>query len=179
MDNVKEPEQQNKREFSRVDIHLPLEVRLVPPEHRQLLCCRLEERGLTGTKLPPEVADPVLAEWLKLLHAQLDKILSLMTTSQVVQELPALRTESLSGGGVSFTAEEEYQLGDLLELRIIFDSLLSGTLHLCGEVVQKEKTAGGYLIAVSFLSLDEDLRDEIIKFVFEKEREILRKKRKE
>ena len=178
MVDIRESEHKNKREFSRVDIRLPLEVRLVPPEQKRLMCNRLE-RVLTGTKLPPDVADPLLAEWLRLLNTKLDNILSTLATNEDVHELPPLRTESLSGGGASFTSTEEYQPGDLLELKIMFDSFLTGTLHLCGEVVQKEETAGGYLIAVSFLFLEEDLQDEIVKFVFEKEREILRKKRKE
>ena len=80
---------------------------------------------------------------------------------------------------MSFTSPEEYKLGDLLELKVIFDSSLSGTLYLYGEAVQKEKSEGGNFIAVKFLSLDEGIRDEIIKFVFEKEREILRQNRKE
>jgi hypothetical protein len=179
MASISESDCQNKREFSRVNVHLPVEIRLVPPEQRRLICTRLEEKIFTGVKLPPDVADPLLAEWLKLLHDKLDRILGLLATNQGVRELPPFITETLSGGGMSFTSPEEYKLGDLLELRIIFDSSRSGTLYLYGEVVQKEKTEWGYFIAVKFLSLDEGIRDEIIKFVFEKEREILRQKRKE
>jgi len=179
MVNNNESDNPHKREFSRVDTHLPLEIRLVPPEQRRLINSRLEEKILTGVKLPPDVADPLLAEWLQLLHAKLDKILGALATDPANRELPPFRTENLSGGGMSFTSPEEYDLGDLLELKLIFNSSLSSTLYLYGEVVQKEKSAGGYLIAVSFLSLDEDIREKIVRFVFEKEREILREKRKE
>lgn len=177
MANISKHDYQNKREFSRVDVHLPLEIRLVPPEQRRLICSRLEEKILTGAKLPQDVADPLLAEWLKLLHAKLDRILDLLAINRGFHELPPFRTENLSGGGVSFTSPEEYQLGDLLELKIIFNASLTSTLYLYGEVVQKEKSEEGYFIAISFLSLDEGIRDEIIKFVFEKERELLRQKR--
>ena len=128
MVDIRESEHKNKREFSRVDIRLPLEVRLVPPEQKRLMCNRLE-RVLTGTKLPPVVADPLLAEWLRLLNTKLDNILSTLATNEDVHELPPLRTESLSGGGASFTSTEEYQPGDLLELKIMFDSFLTGTLQ--------------------------------------------------
>lgn len=179
MADISKSDYRNKREFSRVDAHLPLEIRLIPPEQRRLISSRLEEKILTSVKPPPDVADPLLAEWLKLLHAKLDKILGLLATNPATTELPPFRTESLSGGGVSFISPVEYDLGDLLELKIIFHSSLSGALYLYGEVVQKEQSEGGYLIAVSFLSLAEDIRDKIIKFVFEKERELLREKRKE
>src|ERR1035437_9256638 len=96
MANISESDYQNKREFSRVDAHLPLESRLVPPEQRRLVNSRLEEKILTGAKLPQDVADPLLAEWLKLLHAKLDRILGLLATNQAVSELPPLRTEDLS-----------------------------------------------------------------------------------
>lgn len=179
MANISESACRNKREFSRVGVHLPLEIRRVTPEQQRLISSRMEERILTGPKLPQDVADPLLAEWLKLLHGQLNTILDLLTKNQPPRELPPFRTETVSGGGLSFTSPEEYNLGDLLELRVIFDSSLSGTLYLYGEVVQKEKREGGNLIAVSFLAIDESLRDEIIKFVFEKERELLRQMRKE
>lgn len=180
MANIRESDYQNKREYSRVGIHLPLEVRLVPPEQRRLIHTHREEKKIiTIAKLPPDVADPLLAEWLKLLNAKLDRIWGQLATNQGSLELPPCRTENLSGGGASFTSAEEYHLGDLLELKITFDSPLSGTLNLYGEVVQKEKREGGYFSAVNFVSLEEGIRDEIIKFVFEKEREILRMKRKE
>jgi len=179
MVNVSASAQQNKREFSRVDAHLPLEIRLVPSEQRRLISSRLEEKRFNSVQLPPDVVDPLLAEWLKILNDKLDKILGMLASDQANSELPPFRTETLSGGGVSFISPNEYDLGDLLELKMIFNSSLSGTLHLYGEVVQKEKSGEDYLIAVSFLSLEENLRNEIIKFVFEKERELLRQKRKE
>lgn len=179
MANISESDCRNKREFSRVGVHLPLEIRRVTPEQQRLISSHLEEKILTGAKLPQDVADPLLAEWLKLLHGQLNTILGLLTTNRPASELPPFRTETVSGGGLSFTSPEEYDLGDLLELRVIFDSSLSGTLCLYGEVVQKEKSEEGYLSAVSFLAIDESLRDEIIKFVFEKERELLRQMRRE
>jgi hypothetical protein len=179
MANIDETDYRNKRAYSRVNVHLPVEIRLLPPEQRQLICSRLEEKIFAGVKLPPDVADPLLAEWLKLLHAQLEKIAGLLAAHAEARELPPFRTQTLSGGGVSFTSPEEYKMGDLLELKMIFDSSRSGTLYLYGEVVQREKSEDGHITAVKFLSLDEDTRDEIIKFVFEKEREILRQKRKE
>jgi len=170
----------NKREFSRVEAHFPLEIRLVPPDQRRLINSRLGERIFLSSKLPRDVADPLLAEWLQFLNNKLDRIQVMLAANQAEQELPSLRTVSLSGGGVSFISPEgeEYDLGDILELKMSMSSSMPSTLILYGEVVQKEKSETGYFTAVRFLSLDEDIQDKIIKFVFEREREILREKRK-
>jgi len=178
MDIAMEPDIRNNREFSRIEAHLPLEIRLVPPEQRQRLRCRIEELKIPALEqLPPDVEDPNLAAWLKLIHAKLDILLSLLMNNQQRHDLSLINTENISGGGVSFISAEEFHLDDMLEIKMMFSSLLPRALHLYGEVVQTKKIAEGYFTAVRFLCLDEGLRDEIVKFVFEKERELLRSRR--
>lgn len=172
-----EPDYRNNREFCRVAARLPLEITLVPPEKRQHIQNRSEEFRTPAAKLPPNVDDPLLAGWLNLLHAQLDTILSFMTARQEARELPLVRTEDIGGGGVSFISSEEFQLNDLLEIKMIFTSQTPRTLYVYGEVVQTEKKADGYFTAVRFIFLDDHLQDEIVRFVFEKERELLRQRR--
>jgi len=51
-------------------------------------------------------------------------------------------------------------------------------MYLCGEVTSIKTKDGGSEVAVKFVLIDDEVRDEIVRFVFEKEREILRGKRK-
>lgn len=168
---------QNKREFSRVNAHFPLEIRLVPAEERQSIRSRAEGKGMPSIKLPPDVNDPVLAEWLKLLHVKIDAVLRLMSLSGEVCESSPYKTQNISGGGISFTSPENFALGDILEIKVPHAAILLQSLCLYGEVMHSEKKGDGWLTAVRFILLDDTLRDEIVRFVFEREREILREKR--
>lgn len=167
----------NKREFSRVNAHISLEIRLVPAEEMQNIRSRTEGEGMPHIKLPPDVDDPVLAEWLKLLHAKIDAVLRLMSASGKVFEPSPYKMQNISGGGVGFTSPENFVLGDILEIKVFLTSVLSPSLHLYGEVVLSEKKDDGWFTAVRFILLDDMLRDELVRFVFEREREILREKR--
>lgn len=170
--------QTNKREFSRVDARLPLEIRLVPMEERQNVRARRESEKIKSGIMPPDVEDPLLAEWLKHLLDKMDKIIDLLSLHQADRKLPPLRTENLSGGGVSFTSAQEFHPGDLIEIKMIFTETMEGALYLYGEVVQSEARDDGFFTAVCFVCLDDSIRDDIIRFVFEKEREILRERRR-
>jgi hypothetical protein len=179
MANTTDPYFQNKREFSRVDAHIPMEVRLVSEEERQNIRSRVEGKEITGIKLPPDVDDPALSEWLKLLHAKIDAILRLISVGGQKEDSSPYKTKNISGGGVSFTSTEKFSLGDIIEIKIFPFAIISQALYLYGDVVQAGKRDNNYFTAVRFISLDDALRDEIIRFVFEKERQILREKRKE
>ena len=177
MTHLDESDIRNNREFSRVTAHLPLEITRVPPDKRQYIQSRSEAFQTPAAQLPPDVDDPLLAAWLKLLHTKIDTILSSLTANQQARELPLVRTENIGGGGVSFIAPEEFQLDDFLEIKMIITSHMPRTLYLYGEVVQTGKRVEGYFTAVRFKFLDDYLQDEIVKFVFEKERELLRRGR--
>jgi c-di-GMP-binding flagellar brake protein YcgR len=45
-------------------------------------------------------------------------------------------------------------------------------------VTKSEEKGEQYLIAVRYLPMDSSIRDEIIRFVFEREREIIRERRR-
>lgn len=48
---------------------------------------------------------------------------------------------------------------------------------LYGEVMNIKKREYDYVTSVQFVAIDEVIRDEIVRFVFETEREVLRKQR--
>jgi len=59
--------------------------------------------------------------------------------------------------------------------------LAAGTsvaLYVYGEVVAADRRNDGYEIGLKFVAMDDEIRDEICRFVFERERQILREKRR-
>lgn len=176
MPNDRDMALQNKREFSRVEAHIPVEIRFVPPEERRHIHSRVDDE-IPVLDLPPDVADPLLAEWLKLLNKKIDMLLRTSVVKEEHASRIACKAETISGGGLSFIASQDFSRDDVLEARIKLSGKLSQTLYVYGEVIQSMKTTDGYLTSLRFILLNDAIRDAIIKFVFEREREILRERR--
>lgn len=82
----------------------------------------------------------------------------------------------ISGGGVLFISNHAVNVGDIIEMKISLP--LKAPLEALARVVRAEKSGiktNSYLIAVVFENLRESQRDLVISFVFEKQRELLKK----
>jgi hypothetical protein len=168
----------NLREFSRVDAVVPLEVRLISPEERQNIRSFIAgEASLPEYQIPPEVDDIVLAEWLKMINAKLDAIISALADQNEKVPIISQKLVNISGGGLSFDSAEKYESGDLLEMKIMLPITPVYTLYIYGEVVDVRAKDNQYHTAVKFVTLDDEIRDHIVKFVFKTQRDFLRKKR--
>lgn len=167
------------REFSRVDAHVPFAVRVVPPEERPNIRSKISgEAILAEFQALTDVEDKVLSDWLKMLNAKLDSIINMLTFQREgFGSLPFAQV-NISGGGLGFNSREKYNQGDVLEMKMILPTMPPVALYIYGEVVKVEQQINGYAVAVKFIAMDEDIRDEIVKFVFRRQREILREKRR-
>jgi len=177
----KDEKNEKKREYSRVDAFLPLRVRLVPLEERETVRSRSSGESVSMDLQPlPDLEDTVLYECLKVINSKLDAILNLLTSQD--KEIYALRPAyvNISGSGMSFGTQEEYSVGDLLEIRLILPTWGEEVFYIYGEVIKLcEDRQYQPTTCVKFTVIDEDIRDQIVKFVFEKQREDLRKKKRE
>lgn len=169
------------REYSRVDATLPFEVRLVLDEERQDLHSRTSmESALTESQQLPEVGENALGECLKIINRKLDTILNLLTLQTreccTLQSTPV----NISAGGVRVLLQVAYAVGDVLEVKMMLPTLPYVVFYLYGDVVRIETTEEDmHLTCIEFTSIDEEVRDKIAKFVFEKQREALRMKRRQ
>ena len=170
---------QSQREYSRVEVYIPMDLRLLPPEDRQRVKSHLagdailaEFRGL------PAIEDSLTAEWLTILNSKLDTIIRMLTFDhEGFIGLPYVSV-NISGGGMKFDAREAYAVGDVLEMRIMLSAPRRIALYIYGEVMKVEPKGEAYTTAIKYILMDDAIRTEIIQFVFEKEREILREKRR-
>lgn len=85
-------------------------------------------------------------------------------------------TVDLSGGGTRFNSNDNFKIGDKLKIKLNF--ITSGMYKefvIISEIVAKNKLynhPGVYEYRVEFKNLQENDRDDIIKFIFEQERRI-------
>jgi hypothetical protein len=168
------------RHYCRVEACIPFACRLVPPEEQKNIRSHVSSATfLTGHKTMPEIHDPSLAEWINLISIKLDTIIRLLTLEREGFFSLPFECINISGGGLRFLSQNKYAMGDTLEIRMMLSLLHPIALYVYATVlsVSERRAEGDYDISVQFMTMDNAIQDEIIRFVFEREREILRVKK--
>jgi hypothetical protein len=165
----------NLREYSRVDAVIPIEIRVVPPPERQNIKCFVAgEKSIPEIPTPNDVNDPVLAEWFNMLNAKLDAIVRLMAVQNETIPCISQKRVNISGGGLSFDTPERYKIGDMLEIKMVLPVTLTSTLFVYGEVIDVRARDDYFQTAVKFITIDDEIREHIVQFVFKTQRDLLR-----
>ena len=181
------------RSFLRVDAFMPVKYHRITPEQfetrRNLLVhTGSAERDGMGSPPAPFLPDemdgatgipPELAHELQSIHKKLDfiiKALGLQTKSSLFGQPPV--EVNISGSGMSFITTEHVGAGALLEIEILLP-LYSGTIiGLIAKVVRSDVVgrdeAPQFETGVRFEAINEDDRELIIRYVFKRQRELLR-----
>ncbi|MDX9746045.1 MAG: PilZ domain-containing protein [Syntrophales bacterium] len=170
----------NKREYSRVYAMLPFASRICSPEEQPLPQAKLFGEPLYSEfSTLPEIGDAHLSVWLKTINTKLDAIMRMIAIYQGGFEALPSKPVTISANGMDFFADADAAVGTLMEVKIILFSLPPVAVQLYGEVRSSVKSGNQHRLALRFLDMDDHIRNEIVRFVFEKEREILRAKRGE
>ena len=152
----------------------------MPEERREEMRTRMSiESALRETHPLPEIEDDRLGDCLKILNTKLDSILSMLTMQGAeycdLRSLPV----NISAGGIGIPLGEEFRPGDVVEIKLVFPTLAHVVFHIFGEVVNIEDEGGKLVTSIEFYDMDDEIRDYIAKFVFERQRELLRRKRRQ
>jgi hypothetical protein len=168
----------NRREYSRIDVYIPLEYRFVPHEEQCLVKSRVSvDVILANFDLMPPLENHPQKEALSRLSNKIDLIIRTMAIQyEGFHSLP-FKYVTISGSGMKFSSRERFSPGDILEFKVLLTLHQSVALIVYGKVLQVEKQTNGYYVAVHFSVMDDAVRDHIIRFVFEMEREMLRETR--
>jgi hypothetical protein len=168
----------NLREYSRVDTFMSIEVRVVPPQDRHTMKWYIAgDSILPDYQVPGDVNDPVLAAWLKMLNAKLDAVITLLDRQNEKTPRIGRKKVNISGGGLSFDSSDKYKIHDLLEIRMELPVTLSSAIYVYGEVVDVRPRDDYYQTAVKFITIDEEIREQIIQFVVKSQPDIPRQKK--
>jgi hypothetical protein len=170
----------NQREYSRVDVYIPLGCRLLDKEEHGLVKSRISADVMSADfkLMPPAGNHPQMAS-LTLLNQKLDMIIKMVGLQcEGFHSLP-FKFVSLSGNGMKFSSQKCYSLGDILECKMILTLHQSAAIYTYGEVVRVGSQSSGYFINVRFTAIDHTIRDKIVRFVFETEREMIRQRKGE
>lgn len=88
--------------------------------------------------------------------------------------MPEAREVNISGGGLRFFSKVAFDSGQKLVLKT-FLPVYAHVIKIKCEVVRSlPQEGGGYGVAVKYIDMDETTRDKIIKYIFAKQRRVLR-----
>ncbi len=167
------------REYARVDGYLPIDIRLLSEEERPTARSRTSvENALIEYEELPEPNEKALADCLRILNAKLDTLIKLFAFQ--ARGYCSLKHEevNISAGGLSTFAVGDLEQDDMVEVRLILPTAPYIVCYIYGSVVSIEDVEGRKLISIEFTVIDEDIREQIVKYVFERQREVLRQKRR-
>jgi hypothetical protein len=162
----------NQRSYPRANTLLPFTVRRLRADESRELHCRVTTDVIVIDDFrPPALKDESLNLWLNMINTKLDFLIR--QTSPKREEVVFMTFEPLniSGGGMSLIAHEPFSIGDILEIRMILQTYPSKILYLYGEMVRIEavsEKSERYAASVKFLGMNENVRNEILKFDFKK-----------
>jgi hypothetical protein len=170
----------HQREYSRVDVYIPLECRLLEKEEHGLVKSRVSaDLILADFKLMPPLVNHPHSESLNSLNQKLDRIINMVGLQYDGFHSLPFKFVSLSGNGMQFSSQQCYSLGDILECKMILTLHQSAAIYAYGEVVRAGSQGTGYFINVRFTAIDHAIQDRIVQFVFETEREMIRQRKKD
>jgi c-di-GMP-binding flagellar brake protein YcgR len=124
----------------------------------------------------PQIEDEALAACLRILNSKLDAIMKLLALDTSCKEMDLVKV-NISDGGLRFLSTVSYSRDDFVEIRLMLPTAHSMIFYIYGKVVSCDAAGESSELCVEFTDIDDDIREQIAKYVFHKQREILRKKR--
>ena len=130
--------------------------------------------------------DPNSPTWkaISLLDKKLDFIISIVQEQTRVKDTEYERAEvNLSGSGIRFASRQLYRKGDLLWLGFVLPTTPPTQMEAIGEVarigasVQRRTETPTVTLSVNFVSINAKDSEEVLKYCFQRQREILRQKK--
>ncbi len=171
---------EDRRSFFRVDDSFPVKVKRVDRngEHSsRFLFHGTLPRVVGGGPEYQESLIPLLLD----INRKLDTLLNALVFKEDALLNAVPRRLNISASGIGIELEEEFRPGDLVELRMLLPSSPPSALLIHGEVtrveVQREGERMFYNTAIDFVGLTEEVKEEIIRYTLQRQREIVMKRR--
>ncbi len=167
-----------KRNYSRVETHLPGRLRLLAAGEEHSLYY-----GCSGCNLPadspgrPKVAGmpESMLDFLEAINMKLDMLLSIASQDHLQNNFPeSITIVEISGAGLIFTAKRDFHLDDRVEMVMFLSQVPLRIAGAIGRVHRRDEINGKSAWVVDFTSIRESDREAIVRFVFQQQREQIR-----
>jgi hypothetical protein len=172
----------SRRKYVRADDNIPVYYELLIEEQDAPEGARDVQGGQGGQGIdwetmfeeiePKPEENPRLYELLFDINQKLNILLNHMTENTGFK-IPEARDVNISGGGLRFISATEFKAGDRLTLKTFLPTY-AHVMRLKCEVLRVTPVSEGFETAVEFIDMDEPTREKIIRYIFSKQRRLLR-----
>jgi hypothetical protein len=172
-----------KRNFYRVEDVLPILLKKIDQNSKDIkskimsvstcacLSSRDDETGESDKLLPPRLWR-ILAD----IDSKLNMLLDRQTIESEGLHKAQSRRVSLSARGINLAVPERYAVDDLLELKILLAMHPATAVMVYGHVVRVQQLeTGEYDTGIVFKELESDVKDMLAQYMFNRQREIIRR----
>lgn len=171
----------NKRNYPRVNTLLPFGARRLDHVKDEELQCQVTRGGIViDDTAPLPVKDQRMDAWLNMLNAKLDYLIRLTPGKHEIGSSLAFEPVNVSGSGMMIITADTFQIGDIMEVKMVLEAYPAKILYLYGKVIRVNKTPHHphmHTVGIQFLGMTEEVKNEILKFEFKKHGEKLLKKK--
>ncbi len=171
---------EERRSFFRVDDAFPIKIRKIkdrPLASRFLTYYAPSKLSSVNT----DYYEDALIRTMQEINRKLDYLINTLILKDEGLLYEDVKPVNISASGIRIEMEEEVDVGDVIELKMVLPSTPPIALLTYGEVVrvQKKEKDGKtvYETALRFTEMSEDIRDEIIQYTLKREREIIKNKK--
>lgn len=167
------------REYFRVDDVLPVSFRKInEDDFKKSKIISGFSQEPNEMALPDESVSPGLWKLLVNINRKLGLILDRMNIESSGLVHTEERMVNLSAAGIRFTGREKFEHGQALEVKMLLPTYPQIGLIVYGRVVRAIDLGNGeYDVAVGFEDLPDEIKDEIVQYTLNRQREIIRKQR--
>ena len=124
-----------------------------------------------------EVDSALLYKLIYQANLKIDRILDILESRNTEKHVSAgSECVNISGSGMKFVANRSFSIGDIIALRVFLPLVSKTWINVLGKVTASAESGSGnkYDISVLFMELSEDNREMIVRYVFKRQRELLR-----
>lgn len=174
-DNLFGSELQGKpreREYVRANDNVPVYYELLDEESEGSGVVTDWELMFDDLEPAPE-ENPKLYELLFDINQKLNILINHITEKNGLN-IPEARNVDISGGGLRFVCGDPFKEGDRLVLKTFLPTHAHVIKIKCQVVRSVPMPDGNFDIAVKYIDMDEHTRDKIIRYIFAKQRKLLR-----
>jgi hypothetical protein len=137
--------------------------------------------GYPGSDTEPYSRETPFNQSIWEINRKLDLLIHMVLAEEFRELMKTTPSDvNISASGVRFISGKGYEVGDILEIHLILPMVPLLFIGLVGEVIRQKEIRsskfGRYAVAVKFIRVEHDTKDDIIRYLFRRQREVLRKR---
>ena len=179
---------ENKRKHFRIDISVPIRWQILTDNEVKILkngegFSLLRQNTLPSPiddyleQISPESSEEHLFRSLQYINNKLDFIINQMAIKKS-DKRPYLDTlTEISASGIKFSTQRQLEAGTYLRINLIMPETFQYELEFLTRILRIQKKNNYFSVATKIITIDDESQDSIIRVVFQKHRQNIRRKK--